>query len=200
MYTPKLSHAILTAALGIASLVYGGINLSGLAMTGTSLFGFLMIGYSIAIMYWVGRREYIELVQAWTAFADQLSRLDADQWQVLGIRFPVLRIHWQGKPVQLFEDTGVRLEYFIQFMDNSNAKYVSPERNWANGPRRRTWQQLMTWLETNNFVYPDSASGNRSWLWRGNAYDILRERYMYSNAKVAEMPEAEDFARAVASE
>lgn len=191
MYTPKLSHAIFTAALGFAALIYSGVNLQGISLAGVSLFGFLMLTYSVWVMSWVSNREYIEKIRAQTGFADQLSRLDADQWQALGIRFPVIRIHWQGKPIQLFEDTGVRMEDFFQFMDNSNPKYVSPERNWANGPRRRTWHQLMQWLKENNFVYPDSASGNRSWLWRGSAYNVLRERYMYSTAKVAEIPEVD---------
>ena len=115
-----------------------------------------------------------------TAFGNMLAKLDPDQWSALGIAFPHIRIKWTGKPLKFFEDTDITLEDFECFMQDSDGRQISPERNWANGPDRRKWQMIKDWLEAKEYIYSQSASGNHSWLWRGDMYRILWQHYIQS--------------------
>lgn len=177
-YSPRLSHAVTLAISGCAAFGYSGLYLSGKALIAGEMCGVLLVIFSIIIMVFLGNRERIAFYRSASHFAEQLSHLDQDQYQALGIAFPVLRIHWNGQPVQLIEDSDFTLEDFRRFMDDSDFRQISPERNWSSGRDRRTWLRIKNWLELKEYIHPVSAVGNHSWLWKGNIYMHLKERYL----------------------
>lgn len=178
-YKPKLSHATLTAALTIffAGLYAYPTRWDDAWLIGGVIFGLLTA--SIVALIFVEQRRIFYHSLAY--FADSLSKLNPEQYQALGIRFPHLRIRWRGEAIQYFEDTGATMENFARFMSDSSIRQISPERNWNGGPDRRAWAEIKGWLEEQGYIYQSSAAGNHSWLWRGNTYAILKQRYLIQN-------------------
>lgn len=191
-YNPRLSHAVFCLVFGAVLIATSGLWFSGVAAVSIGAAGFILCVYSIWIMIWLRNRESIEFYDSVTRLAEQLTHLDVDQWNALGIRFPTLRIQYNGEPVLMVENSGVRLDDFERFMNDSNARYVSPERNWSQGRKRRAWHQIMKWLEINQYIYPDSAAGSHSWLWRGNSYNLLIDRYITPHVRVGNLNAQEE--------
>ena len=135
----------------------------------------IMAALIFALMFLEQRRSFYHTM---AYFAEQLARLNPDQWQALGIAFPHLRIRWKGKPIKFFEDTQATMEEFERFMRDSNTRQISPERNWSSGPDRRAWREIVEWLIEQGYIYRDSAAGNHSWLWRGAMHAHLWQRYI----------------------
>lgn len=170
-YIPRLWHAIILFLLGCAAL---WLSLSGWPLIAG--IGLILMAAFVLILLW--RDSMNEYYRTITAFGNMLAKLTPDQWSALGIAFPHIRIRWKGKPIKFFEDTSATMEDWERFLDDSNWKQISPERNWK-GADLRKWEQIKGWLEEHNFIIRDSAAGQHSWLWRGNMYSILRDRYLY---------------------
>ncbi len=179
-YQPRLSHAVMLVFLGCIVIAYAAVNFSDAVLTVSLLTGALCYLFSLLVMWWLTSRERIAFYDAVSRLADRLAELDPDQWQALGIAFPTLRIHWNGRPLQFIEDSDFTVEEFRRFMDDSDFRQISPMRNWSNGRDRRTWERIKTWLEVRGYVQYYSAAGNHSWLWKGNAFHILKIRYLGS--------------------
>lgn len=177
-YQPRLSHAVGLVFMGCIVIAYAAVNFNDAVLSISLLTGGLFYLFSIAVMWWLTSRERIAFYDAVTRLAERLSELDPDQWQALGIAFPTLRIHWNGRPLQFIEDSDFTVDEFRRFMEDSDFRQISPMRNWSNGRDRRTWERIKTWLEVRGYVHHYSASGNHSWLWRGNAYPVLKIRYL----------------------
>jgi hypothetical protein len=182
-YTPKLSHAVTAVLLGMIS-ISAGVFLSGLALYSAVIGGLLFWIFAVVVMGLLvleGRRQFYETI---SHVAEQISKLDPDRWQALGIQFPQLRVKWTGEPITFFEDTGATYIEFERFMQDSDGRTISPERNWSTGPERRRWQMIKDWLESRQYIYAESAAGNHSWLWRGDMYRILWQRYINAHDHV----------------
>lgn len=177
-YSPRLSQAVFLALFGCALFGVSGVKLSGDMLTAGMVCGVLLVIFSVVVMLFLVNRERIAFYRTASNFAEQLSHLDQDQWQALGIAFPVLRIHWNGQPLQLLEDSDITIQEFRRFMEDSDFRQISAERNWSSGRDRRTWLRIKSWLELKEYIHPVSAAGNHSWLWRGNIYMHLKERYL----------------------
>lgn len=176
-YTPKPWHMVVAVFLGAASLAVSGFMDGRPAAAGlmAALFLWLLAGAVLALLILEARRQFYETV---SHFASELAKLDPDRWQALGIQFPQLRIRYRGETLVFFEDTAATFTDFERFMRDSDLREISPERNWSNGPERRRWAEIKNWLEGRKYIYPQSASGNHSWLWRGDMYRVLWQRYI----------------------
>jgi hypothetical protein len=178
-YRPKLSHAVITALVGI---LFTGLFAYDTRWENAYLLGaitfLLMSAGTFALLFAEQNRSFYHTM---AYFAEQLAHLNPDQWQALGIRFPHLRIRWKGKPIQFFEDTQATMDDFERFMRDGNTRQISPERNWPSGPDRRAWGEIKYWLEENGYIYEGSASGSHSWLWRGAMHANLWQRYITEN-------------------
>jgi hypothetical protein len=175
-YIPKLSHAVLCT---IAGIIFTGLLAQPSQWEYAWLVGaiaFITIAALIFVLLFLEARRSFYNTMAY--LAERLAQLNPDQWQAMGIAFPHLRIRWKGKPIQFFEDTQATLDDFERFMRDSNTRQISPERNWSSGPDRRAWREIAEWLIANKYIYEQSASGNHSWLWRGNMHALLWQRYI----------------------
>jgi hypothetical protein len=177
-YNPRISHSVYLIVFGCLLMGMAGNMFEGTALAVSLIGGTMMMILAVLVAWFLANRERIAFYDAVTRLAEQLSRLDQDQWRALGIAFPTLRIHWDGTPTQLLEDSDITLDEFARFMKDSNPHQISPERNWSNGRERRTWLRIKTWLESCGYIKQQSAAGNHSWLWIGNSFYTLRERYL----------------------
>ncbi len=132
---------------------------------------------AVVVLFWLGNRERIAFYEKLREVAEAIRDLEPNQWQALGIAFPTLRIRFAGRPLRMIEDTDILQAELERFIANSTDRQISPERNWSNGKDRRAWLRIKTWLEENELIDEHSAAGNHSWLWRGNAYYTIRDRY-----------------------
>jgi hypothetical protein len=176
-YAPRLSHAVLNAIMGIGFVWLLAVESPWSIAYLVGAVTFLAMAALVFLMLFQEQRR--EFYSTMASFAEALARLNPDQWQALGIRFPHLRIRWHGKPIQFFEDTGATMDDLERFMRESNARQISPERNWTDGPQRRAWAEIHAWLIEHGMIFEASAAGNHSWLWRGNSYSILWQRYIH---------------------
>jgi hypothetical protein len=113
--------------------------------------------------------------QSMVSVAEAISQLSPDQWQALGIAFPHLRVRWHGKPIEYIDDTDIRLDAFERFMHDSNELEVAPQRLYGDGTLlRRQWHLWIAYLQANDYIIANSASGNHSHLWRGGRYLQLK--------------------------
>jgi len=137
----------------------------------------LVVWYCIALLIGTGNEEAARKYQMLGDFASSISKLGVDQWNAMGFHFPILRFKlFKGQVLELFEDTKATRAQFIHFLKTSDRAQISPERYWNTSEYPRwAWQEIKTWLETNDppYIYKDSAAGNHSWLWRGNAHAHL---------------------------
>lgn len=160
-------------------VMLGFIALAGMSFTLTVLLGIYHASHQRATFY----RSVIDV-------GEMLMKLDRDQWGALGISFPTLRIRYRHVVRVCIEDTDITIEDFERFMQDSNTRYISPERNWANGRGRAKWLEIKTFLQTEGFIYESSAAGQHSWLWRADgfsrAWDYLIGRPRLSNTAPAD--------------
>lgn len=185
---PKYSHVILTTLLGL------GLILTGQAVPSSEMtmvlvaFGVGVSVFAVVIVVWIGKAEVRKTYETATNFAEKLAALDPDQYRALGIRFPMLRIEYRGQPITTVEDSGVTLKHFRAFLDDSDFRQVSPERNWASREKPRSvWRKIMAWLQENDFIYPNSAAGSHSWLWKGESRKLLQIRYVYPHIQISRL-------------
>lgn len=180
-FEPRFRHIAVSLLLGLALIAASLYYLSDALMFAALVVGLLFIVLSVFVVGWINNRERAVFYSSLTGFARELAALDPDQYGALGIRFPMLRLRWRGKPVLTVEDSDVTLEHFEIFMQDSNFQQIAPERIWNTSVRPRpVWMKLRSWLEKNEYIYRESAAGSHSWLWRGNAYHTLREHYLTS--------------------
>lgn len=123
--------------------------------------------------------------------AEAIKDLNPDQWQAIGIRFPELRVRYQGQPVRYLEDTEIRMEAFERFMADSSTDAVAPQRYYGDGTAlRRQWHAWIGWLTRQGYIIPNSASGNHSLLWRPGRHQQLMQMYLSEpTIKITELSE-----------
>jgi len=108
-------------------------------------------------------------------FADTYGKLDEESRAALGFQFPYLRYRMKkGRIGEYFEDTNATIEHFRLFLLTGNDRYISPKRDWYTKEQPEwAWLEIQDWLENNDYILADSAAGQHSWLWKGNAYKHL---------------------------
>jgi hypothetical protein len=176
-YTPKLSHAVFLVFLSFAVFVIGSFVLPDREFVAAIIASVVFMIFSFLVMGFLANEQRIAFYHTIAMLSDSIRNLEADQWQAIGIYYPTLRIKWNGKPMQYLEDTEITLHQLERFMNDSDAKQVVPKRDWT-GRQRRVWENIVRWLLQKNYIRHDSATGNHSYLWRGDAFHQLRERYL----------------------
>jgi hypothetical protein len=173
-YTPRLSHAMLTAIICVL-LIALGARAQGRVLFALN-FGALVFAIMTAtVLLMLLVEERVRVIESMTRFAIAFGKLDDEARAALAFQFPTMRYRIRrGQPRQMFEDTNVSIETFRIFLQTSNRKYISPERDWnSHQMPRDDWTEIRDWLQANDYIVPDSASGSHSWLWAGNSYDHL---------------------------
>lgn len=177
-YNPRLSHAVMLVLAAFAIYLVGGILMTDEQFAAAKIASAAFVLFSILVMAWINNRERIAFYDSMTRFSEAIRQMDNDQWQALGIRVPALRVRWHGRPVQMIEDTDITVDDLEGFMEDSTASQISPVRNWSNGIERRRWERIKSWLESQNYIVKNSAAGSHSWLWRGQSFYTVKERYL----------------------
>lgn len=176
---PRISQAVWSAfacVLFIALGAYVPKRLEAACYIGAFFFAVLT-----AIVLWRvivrTRDDHIEVMEQ---FARTYGALSDEARAAMAFQFPAMRYRIRrGKVREYFEDTNVTIEQFRLFLQDSNRRYIAPERNWNSAERPRgAWLEIKEWLEVNEYIQPDSAAGSHSWLWEGNSYDHLMAYWM----------------------
>jgi hypothetical protein len=188
-YVPKLIHAIITALICIGLMLLGAKLSSRLAAAMN--IGALIFAIMTVVVLWMLIVQTLgEHLERQTRFAEVFNMLDEEARRALAFQFPSMRYHMKRGIVRpYFENTEVPIEMFRHLLQTSNDKYVSPRRDWYTAERPEwAWLEIMTWLEENDKIVPDSAAGSHSWLWKGTAYQQLMAYWM-AGRKIANMNE-----------
>jgi hypothetical protein len=178
-YTPRLTDAIVTALVCIGLMALGAKAPARLALA-LNIGALIFAGMTAAVLWMLIVQTLGEHLEKQTRFAEVFNTLDEEARRALAFQFPSMRYHMKRGIVRpYFETTEVPMEMFRHFLQTSNDKYVSPRRDWytANYPEW-AWMEIMSWLEENDKVIPDSAAGSHSWLWKGTAYQQLMAYWM----------------------
>ena len=112
------------------------------------------------------------------AIAEQVKSMDPERYRALGIAIPELRVYPSVEgPVLLMEDTEIRLDSFVQFMNDSDEYQFAPQRLYGDGTlMRRQWFMAVNWLVKRGHLIESSASGSHTYLWRsGRRTQVMRE-------------------------
>lgn len=143
---------------------------------GAIAFALLAVVIIVLIMFRAGE----DRLEAMERFIRAYANLDDEGRAAIALQFPTLRYRMRrGRVREMWEDTNIPIETFRLFLQDSNRKYIAPERNWNSTERpRAAWEEIRVTLESAGFVQEDSAAGSHSWLWNGNAYDHLIAYWM----------------------
>ena len=187
-YTPKLFHAMLTAAICLALIALGAKTQQARVLFALNVGALLFALMTVVVLWMLVIKANDEHWDTLSEFAKAYNQLDAESRAALGFQFPEMRYKMKkGEVREMFENTNVPIELFRTFLKTSNGKYISPERDWASDEKPRwAWLEIKEWLEEENYIVPDSAAGSHSWLWRGQSWDHLKA-YWSAGVHVADM-------------
>lgn len=193
-YIPKLSHAIVTAAICILVIAMGARS-QGRVLTALTIGAFIfaiMTAVILALLILEGLNRRVEVM---TDFAQAISKLDDEARAMMAFEFPHMQYRMKrGQVRAYFEDTNVPIETFRLFLQTSNAKYISPRREWYTTDQPEwAWVEIYEWLADHNKIIRDSASGNTSHLWRGNSFQHLCAYWM-AGRKLSDLHDMQVFA------
>lgn len=178
-YVPKLQHAIATAVLCIILIALCG-KAQGRVLTAL-IVGALIFALMTVLLLWAIALESINRrTEVITEWMKAFSLLDDEGKAAVAFQFPTIRYHMKrGEVREMFEDTEVPIELFRLFLQTSNSKYISPERDWSTTDRPRwVWEEIKGWLQDNDYILAESAAGSHSWLWKGESYKHLFAYWM----------------------
>lgn len=170
-YVPRISHAILTIALATVLIILG--EKSGSPYVKGFWFGAIALMIITAvILYLIILRERDNYNRTITETIIALSKLDSEGREMLAWFHPTMSyVMKHGKVTATFENTGVPIELFHLFMQDSNDKYIAPVRDWCTKERPEwAWRKIYDFMVKGNWVEKDSYAGSHPNCWRGNAY------------------------------
>lgn len=177
-YTPRIFHAVFTALLIIICLLLGVryVRYQFAFNCGAIIFTIILL----IVLLLLVMNGYSVVIDSMTSFAVAFSKLDDEGRAAMAFQFPMMRYEMKrGRVRAMFEETGVTIEQFRLFLQTSNRKYISPEREWCTSEKpRAVWIEIKDWLEANDRIIIDSAAGSHSWLWKGNSYNHLMAYWM----------------------
>jgi hypothetical protein len=194
-YAPKLHHAMITAVICIVLIALcekaEGKVLDAL-ITGAIIFGLITVLILWGICLEMGNRR----AEVMTEWMEAFGKLDEEARAAVAFEFPTVRYHMKrGEVRQMFEDTNVSIELFRLFLQTSNNRYISPERDWNSKEKPRwVWLEIKQWLEDHDSILADSAAGSHSWLWNGNSYKHLYAYWMAGRKMVSTGEESRAYA------
>lgn len=186
-YIPKLHHAMFTACVCIL-LIAVGAKAQGRVLTALNI-GALVFALMTAVVLWMLIIESANRrVDVMTDWMKEFSRLDDEGRAAVAYQFPTLRYRMKkGVVREMFEDTNATAAQFRLFLQTSNQRYISPRRDWTTLEKPAwAWDEIKNWLESRDYILPDSAAGSHSWLWSGGAYQHLMAYWM-SGRKLSDM-------------
>lgn len=193
-YMPKLSHAIVTAAICILVIALGA-RAQGRVLTALTIGAFIfaiMTAVILGLLILEGLNRRVEVM---INFAKEIGKLDDEARAMMAFEFPHMQYRMKrGQVRAYFEDTNVTIEMFRLFLQSSNAKYISPRRDWYTTEKPEwAWVEIYEWLVDHDKIIPDSAAGNVSHLWKGYSYQHLCAYWM-AGRQLTEMRDIQVFA------
>lgn len=192
-YTPRLHHAVITVAICLICMLLGAKYPRVQWVWNLGAFAFaLMTAIVLALLVLEALNERVRVM---IDFANAIAKLDDEARAMMAFEFPHMQYRMKrGEVRAYFEDTNVSIEMFRMFLQTSNNIYISPRRDWFTADRPEwAWIEIFDWLVANDKVFPDSAAGSHSWLWKGNSYQHLYAYWM-AGRRVVEMTDERAFA------
>jgi hypothetical protein len=152
----------------------------------------LFIVYALVVGVLIDAAEArIRYIQAASDWGRMFGKLDDAAREAVAIKFkPIVRYVWtRDKLEEQFENTGVEIEVFRQFLQESTKKTTASRRDWVTKDRTpKAYDLIYRWLVDNDYVIPDSDSGNQSYLWKTEwSREQLMGRYWMAGRKIADM-------------
>ena len=143
---------------------------------------------------------HVRQTEVMTEWMREYKQLDDEGRQIMaGKYFPTIKYKMKsGVIVEEVESTKVLLKYWRLFLDTSDSKYVSPERDWYTKEKPHSaWIAIYNWLVSEGYVYPDSAAGNRSHQWVGESYNHLKASWQMAGRHLVDMGKVDRIAKTI---
>jgi len=177
-HQPRLSKAILTVGIGFVVLLASWtFSHSGMFWTAFGV-GIIIVLIGIGECYLLACDNIRRNMDTKISMIRALTDADGEVRNAIGVWWPEFSFVFTDEPVITWQNTDVPYTVFQQFMDDSNEQYISPERNWPDGEKRRQWAKVKNKLVELQLVLPDDPAGPKSWLWRVNGYKHAHNRWM----------------------
>jgi hypothetical protein len=159
----------------------------GLVMT-----AIILIIYSLVVGVFLDAAEAMtRLIEAATDWGRMYGKLDDDARDAIGGKFkPLVFVKWtRGRIEYQFEDTGVTIDVFRQFLQDSSKATTASRRDWVTRERKpKDYEAIYLWLVDHGHVIEGSDSGNQSYKWKTEwELDRLMGRYWMAGRKIADM-------------
>ena len=186
-YIPKLHHAMITAIICVVFIALCG-KAQGSVLLALKIGAVIFAIMTAVIMALLVIEEANRRVEVMTDWMNAFAKLDDEGRAAVAFSFPMMRYRMKkGEVREMFEDTNATIEHFRLFLKTSNDRYISPRRDWQTTERPAwAWDEIESWLEANGYILPDSAAGQHSWLWKGNAWRHLMA-YWLAGRNIADM-------------
>lgn len=177
--TPRPGWNLVPAALmtiGTISFFFGSPEWAWILL-GAALY---VLACGAALVLWIVavNRSREDLYYAMADFAHRFEALDKEGRQALGLKYPHLRIRWQGERLEYFEDTTVPMAFVAEFVSASTYAQTMAKRLTGDGTdRRRYYVELRDWLEANDYILGGRNAVTESWPWRSGMYERFCDMY-----------------------
>lgn len=174
-YSPKLIHAAFTAFVCIMLIAFCGYTKNEQVIRAFTIGAWIFAIITAIVLGGLVMETLNHRVAVMTEFIREFGKLDDEARAAVAFEFPSMRyVMKAGKVREYFEDTNVPMDMFIAFLQTSNERYTSAERDWSTGDKPRwAWKEIMEYLHRKGYVIEDSYAGNHSWMWRGSSYKHL---------------------------
>jgi hypothetical protein len=188
-YTPRIWHAAGMLLLCVLMIALCGLRGARGWVLVALLFGAFMFALmSAAVLWMLMLQAYDSRLEKMIELAKMYTNMDDEARQAFAFQFPSMQYRMKrGQVRAFFEDTNVPIEMFKLFLQTSDKKYVSARRNWYGTDRPEwAWIAIMEWLKERDLIFPDSAAGSHSWMWKGNSWNYL-QAYWSAGIKLVNM-------------
>jgi hypothetical protein len=150
--------------------------LGGLALAfGWTVPGWICMAIAVSAALWIPAVSIYyaraDLMRAQADLIRNYSAADPQARDMLGIKYPTLRVRLNGDARVFVDTSDVELKWFRRFMLDSTTVYISAEGHWNDKTiARQQWFAWKRYLDQEKAIYANSQSGNRTWKWRPGFY------------------------------
>lgn len=175
-YSPKLHHAMITTAICLLCMAATAYTQKPPIVKAWMIGFWMFFTLTAVVVVMLLMNSFNDQTREQTDWMIAYGKLDEEGRAVMGFHFPTMRYRMKkGDLLEMFEDTNVPAEMFHEFLRTSNAKSISPERDWNSKEKPRwAWLEIEEFLEEEGYIKPDSWAGSHSWLWHGESWNHLK--------------------------
>jgi hypothetical protein len=180
-HTPRLRQSLALILLGSAAILSGAWFswdwwpgwVVGLVV------GVYLYYLSYLEAAWISAESNAERVRVEIDRIRAVTACPNEKLNALSLAVPEIGLQWiDGAIIPTWEDTGVPLDVFREFLRGSNGEYVQPVREWAKDEQSQRQYEIIIQKLLELGYLKTQPRGPRSWTWAPNALEKLWARWM----------------------